>query len=233
MLALLTALWLGILTSLSPCPLATNVAAVGWLAGDRARPVHTVRAGLLYGIGRATTYALLGGLLSASLLSAVGTSRFLQHDFNRVLGPLLVLTGMVLLGLLPLRLPSIQLDAIGHRVGRGAGGSGAFLLGALFALSFCPLSAALFFGSLLSLAATEGSPWMLPAVYGLGTALPVLALAIVLALGARRLGQVFSRTGILERLARTLTGILFVGAGLYLSWLHVLGPELERMRAQP
>lgn len=227
MLAVVTALWLGILTSLSPCPLATNLAAVGWLAGAGATPARTVGAGVSYSLGRALTYALLGGLLTASLLSAVGTARFLQYDLNRFLGPVLIVTGMVLLDLLPFRFPELDLVSTGRRVALRGRGLGAFLLGALFALSFCPVSAALFFGSLLPLATREGSPWVLPAVYGVGTALPVLALAALLAFGARWVGRAFQKVETVERLVRRMTGLLFVGAGLYLSWAYVLEPALR------
>ena len=226
LLPVLTALWLGILTSLSPCPLATNIAAVGWLAGAGATPARTIGAGLLYSLGRALSYALLGGLLTASLLSAVGTARFLQHDLNRVLGPLLIVAGMVLLDLLPLRMPTFDLESRGRRLVLHGKGFGALLLGALFALSFCPLSAALFFGSLLPLATAEASPWLLPAIYGVGTAIPVLGLAAVLAFGAQWIGQVFRKTEVVERVVRRSTGVLFVGAGLYLAWIYVLQPAL-------
>jgi len=226
LLPLLTALWLGILTSFSPCPLATNLAAVGWLAGTGATPGRTLTAGVLYSLGRALSYALLGALLTASLLSAVGTARFLQHDLNRVLGPLLVVAGMVLLDLLPLRLPGFDFESRGRRIVLHGKGLGAFLLGALFALSFCPVSAALFFGSLLPLATAESSPWFLPAVYGVGTAIPVLALAALLAFSAQRVGKIFRKVELVERSVRRVTGILFVGAGLYLSWAYVLKPVL-------
>ena len=226
MIELATALWLGVLTSFSPCPLATNVAAVGWLAGTGAQPRRTLGAGVLYGLGRALAYAVLGGLLTASLLSAVGVARFLQYDLNRVLGPLLVVVGMVLLDLLPIRLPGLDLESRGRQAVSKTGGAGAFVLGALFALSFCPVSAALFFGSLLPLAVNTSSPYLVPAVYGVGTALPVLGLAAVLAFGAQRLGAVFRRVETVERVLRRATGILFVGAGLYLSWTYVIGPRL-------
>ena len=228
MVAVLTALWLGILTSFSPCPLATNVAAVGWLAGAGAKPKRTVSAGILYSLGRAAAYALLGGLLTTSLLSAVGTARFLQYDLNRILGPLLILTGMILLELLRIPMPAIfDLEAKGRWVVAHGRGYGAFLLGALFALSFCPVSAALFFGSLLPLATSEASPWILPAVYGVGTALPVLVLALMLAFGAQWVGRVFHKVEVVERVVRRTTGILFVGAGLYLSWVYVLEPGVR------
>jgi cytochrome c-type biogenesis protein len=226
MVAVLTALWLGILTSFSPCPLATNVAAVGWLAGAGAKPSRTVCAGVLYSLGRAVAYALLGGLLTASLLSAVGTARFLQYDLNRVLGPVLILTGMILLDLLRVPMPAIDLESKGRWVVVHGRGYGAFLLGALFAMSFCPVSAALFFGSLLPLATSEASPWILPAVYGVGTALPVLVLAVMLAFGAQWVGRAFHKVEMVERVVRQTTGVLFVGAGLYLSWVYVLEPGL-------
>jgi len=203
------------------------MAAVGWLAGTESSTRHTVRSGLLYGLGRAFAYAVLGGLLTTTLLSAVGTARFLQNDLNRVLGPLLVLTGMVLLDLIPLRLPALDLETRGRRLMLLGRGSGAFLLGALFALSFCPASAALFFGSLLPLATSEASPWMLPAVYGLGTALPVLGFAALLAFGAHRVGAVFQKAETVEKGLRRMTGVLFVAAGLYLSWVYVLQPAIR------
>ena len=227
-LVLVSALWLGVLMSFSPCPLATNIAAVGWLAGTGASPRRVVVSGLLYGLGRALTYAVLGGLLSASLLTAVGTSRFLQHDLNRALGPLLLLVGMVLLELIPLRVPGlgVDLEAQGRRLVARGGGLGALLLGAVFALSFCPVSAALFFGSLLPLATSNDSPWLVPAVFGVGTALPVLGLALVLALGAEWIGRAYRKAAAVELVARRVTGVLFVGVGLYLTWLHLVKPAL-------
>lgn len=227
-LVLASALWLGVLMSFSPCPLATNIAAVGWLAGTGASPRRVMISGLLYGLGRAISYAVLGGLLTASLLTAVGTSRFLQHDLNRVLGPLLLLVGMVLLDLISLRLPGLGLDleARGRWLVARSGSFGALLLGAVFALSFCPVSAALFFGSLLPLSTSNGSPWLIPAVFGIGSALPVLALALVLALGAQWIGRVYQKAAAVERVARRVTGVLFVGVGLYLTWLHLVKPAM-------
>lgn len=223
-LPVVTAFWLGLLTSFSPCPLATNIAAVGWLAGSGSSPGRTLVTGALYGLGRALSYATLAGLLTASLLSAVGTARFLQHDLNRVLGPLLILVGMVLLELLPMPVSNLDLESRGRKIAQRGRGFGALLLGALFALSFCPVSAALFFGSLLPLATAESSPWFLPSVYGVGTALPVLALAAVLAFGARSIGVAFRKIEAVESVLRRATGVIFVGAGLYLSWLYVLRP---------
>jgi threonine/homoserine/homoserine lactone efflux protein len=95
------------------------------------------------------------------------------------------------------------------------------LLGVVFALSFCPLSAALFFGSLIPLAIRNGSRVLLPSLYGVGTALPVFAFALVIALGARSLATVFRRLTQVERVARWATGAVFVGVGIYLSVVHI------------
>jgi len=106
-----------------------------------------------------------------------------------------------------------------HVEGRGL--LGALGLGALFALSFCPVSATLFFGSLLPLAVKHGSGILLPFVYGIGTAIPVVVFAIVLAVGARWLGKLFERVTRVERWMRTATGIVFLGVGVYMSLVHV------------
>jgi len=98
---------------------------------------------------------------------------------------------------------------------------GALGLGCLFALSFCPVSATLFFGSLLPLAVKHGSRVLLPFIYGIGTAIPVVVFAIILAFGARRLGKVFERVTLMERWMRFLTGIIFIGVGIYMSLVHV------------
>ena len=157
LLAAVTALWLGVLCSLSPCPLATNVAAVAYLGRHAATPRRVLGAGLLYTAGRALTYVALGALLVGGLLAAPRASAALQGGVNRVLGPILILVGMVVLGLLPL--PSFG-RGVGHRTQErlaAFGPLGALALGALFALAFCPVSAALFFGSLLPLAIRTGS----------------------------------------------------------------------------
>ena len=216
-----TALWLGLMTSVSPCPLATNVAAVSFVARRLGHPRRILAGGLLYTAGRAAAYTVLGMLLVSSLLSAPVLSLALQTHMNRLLGPILILVGMVLLDLIPVRLPGAGTGATAHKLAEGSGVWGATLLGVLFALSFCPVSAALFFGSLLPLAVQHRSPWLLPAVYGLGTGLPVLAFAVATALGARSLGGAFRRVAIVERWARGVTGAVFVVVGIYYCLVHV------------
>ncbi len=146
-----SALWLGILTSISPCPLATNIAAISFIGRRVSNPRRVFFTGLLYALGRIAAYVVLGIIIVASLLSSSEISLFLQKYLNRVLGPILILVGMVLLELIPLRLPGGGFGDGFQRRAERFGMWGAAVLGFVFALSFCPLSAALFFGSLIPL----------------------------------------------------------------------------------
>lgn len=221
-LAAASSLWFGILTSISPCPLATNITAMSFVGRRVGRPGLILWAGVLYTLGRSLTYMTVGALLVWSLLSAPRVSLVLQRTMNKALGPLLIVVGILLLGVLPLKLPSSGLtQRAGERIARW-GPLGALLLGVLFALTFCPVSAALFFGSLLPLAIEQNSPLVLPALYGVGTAIPVLGFAIALALGARSFGAAFGRLTRIERWARRLTGAVFIGVGVYLTLLHLV-----------
>jgi cytochrome c biogenesis protein CcdA len=221
--ALGTALWLGVLTSISPCPLGTNVAAISFVARRLTSPLRVLAAGLLYTAGRTLVYVFLAFLLVRSLLAAPALSDALQRYSSRLLGPLLILVGMVLLDLIPLRLPGFGLgERAQERIARWEL-AGAFLLGALFALSFCPVSAALYFGSLLPLAARSGSALLVPGIYGAGTALPVILFAVLVAAGARSLGKAFDRLRAFERWARLATGIVFIAVGIYYSLANIFG----------
>ena len=216
-----SALWLGVLTSVSPCPLATNVAAMSFVGRRLASPRAVLASGLLYTLGRALTYAVLGGLLVASLLNAPVVSSLLQKYMNKLVGPLLIVVGVFLLELVSLpRGRGGVAETLQGRVER-AGVWGAGLLGVVFALTFCPVSAALFFGSLLPLAVKQQSSVLLPLVFGVGTAVPVLAFALLIAGGATSLGRVFDQVARVERRARQATGVLFVVIGVYFSLENV------------
>jgi cytochrome c biogenesis protein CcdA len=216
-----SAFWFGLLTSISPCPLATNITAMSFVGRRVGSPGKVLLAGVLYTVGRALTYMTLGALLVASLLSAPRLSLVLQRTMNKALGPILIVVGVLLLGVIPLRLPSSGLSQrIGERIAKW-GPFGALLLGALFALTFCPVSAAFFFGSLLPLAVEQQSPVLLPALFGIGTAIPVLGFAVAIALGAKSLGKVFGKIAKIERWVRLATGVVFIGVGIYLMLVHV------------
>jgi len=220
-LAAVSALWFGILTSVSPCPLATNITAISFVGRRTGSPRGVLLSGLLYTIGRALVYTAIGVLLVMSLLSAPTVSLTLQTWMNKLLGPILILVGMVMLGLLRISFRGRGMSQrLQQRVERW-GLMGALGLGALFALSFCPVSATLFFGSLLPLAVKHGSGVLLPFIYGIGTAIPVVIFAIVLAFGARWLGKLFERVTQVERWMRTVTGVVFIGVGIYMSLVHV------------
>ena len=223
MIAAASALWLGILTSISPCPLAMNITAISYVGRRVDSPRRVLGAGLFYTAGRALTYTVLGALLVASLLAAPRLSHMLQKYMNLALGPLLIIIGMVLLELISFsRRGGGVSDRMQRRVDR-LGMWGALLLGIVFALSFCPVSAALFFGSLLALAVRHESGVILPAVYGIGTGLPVLLFAILIASGANRIGKAFNRMAAFEFWARRITGTMFIAAGIYYSLTYIFG----------
>lgn len=220
-----TALWLGILTSISPCPLSTNIAAVSYVGRRVGSRRLVLLSGGLYTVGRSLVYLVLGAASVWSLMSMVSVSSFLQGTFYRLLGPILIALGLLLLGVFEFALPSLEVNGkVQNRVDH-AGVWGAGLLGVIFALAFCPVSAGLFFGGLVPLAVEQSSPLMLPLVYGVGTALPVAFFAVLLALGAGWLGTALDRIQAFEIWARRVTAVVFVGVGIYetlRSTLHLI-----------
>jgi cytochrome c biogenesis protein CcdA len=218
------AFWLGILTSISPCPLATNLAAVSFIGRRVESPRRVLVAGCLYTLGRTFVYVVLAALLVLAVLSVPSVSHALQKHMNKLLGPLLILVGMYLLELLQMSWGGgwggrmgAKLQSRFERVGTGS----AALLGMVFALSFCPISAALFFGSLIPLSAKLGSVIVLPFLYGVGTALPAAVFAFLLAFGAHGVGKAFNSLVQFERWARRITGVLFIGIGIYFSLVYI------------
>ena len=216
-----TAFWLGALTSISPCPLATNIAAISFVGRGIQSPRRVILSGVVYTLGRVLAYGVLGAILTASLLSVPVVSQVLQKYLNQVLGPLLIVVGMFLVELLSFGgTGSGWVERFGQRFGQ-RGYVGAGLLGMLFALSFCPISAALFFGSLVPLAVANDSGAVLSSVYGVGTGLPVLAMALLMALGGKSLGQAFKKLTSLETWVRRITGAVFIVVGVYLTLVYV------------
>lgn len=220
-IALTSAFWFGLLTSISPCPLATNVAAMSYVGAKVDKSWKVLAAGLLYMAGRVFAYILLAVLLVASLLSSPQVSMWLQANMNRFLGPLLILIGMVLVGLLDYGFSGAGLsNQLRQRVDHW-GLIGAAVLGTVFALTFCPVSAALFFGSLIPLSIQARSSVLLPAAFGVGTAIPVLVFAFLLALGRQAVSRVFEKISQWEWWARLGTGFVLIGVGVYLTLRHV------------
>ena len=222
LLAAATAAWLGILTSISPCPLATNLVAISFISRNVATPGRVFWTGMLYTLGRTLTYAALGALLVGSVLSIPQVSMSLQYWMNRLLGPILIVVGMFLLDLLRLNFSTSLMSNSLQQRAQSWGTWGAGLLGMIFALTFCPVSAALFFGSLIPLSLKADSRVVLPVLYGIGTGLPVALFAIGLAAGVQSLSAALNRLGEIERWARRATGAVFIAVGIYYTFDHIL-----------
>lgn len=221
LLGALSALWLGILTSISPCPLATNIAAISFISRRISRTRVVFLTGLLYTLGRMLTYVVLGILLITAMLSIPQVSYILQRYMNKLLGPILIFVGMILLELIRFNVfgPGLS-EKMQKRVEAGEIWE-AGLLGIIFALSFCPISAALFFGSLIPLSLKYNSSLMLPALYGFGTGLPVFIFAALMAIGAQSVGKAFNKVTQIEFWVRRATGGIFILIGIYYCLVYI------------
>ncbi len=222
MIAFLSALWLGILTSISPCPLATNIAAISFLSRRVNHPRKVLWSGFAYTLGRMTAYVIIGVILISSLAGIPATANFLQKYMNKILGPVLIIVGLFLLNILKLNFLDFSIS--GERQNKLAemGIFGSFALGAVFALSFCPISAALFFGSLIPLALNNNFGLAFPFIYGIGTGLPVVIFAIGITLGVQSIAHWFNKVTKLEIYMRKVTGIIFILVGIYFLWSHII-----------
>lgn len=222
-LAFGSAFWLGVLTSISPCPLATNIAAISFLGRKVGSSRQVLFNGTAYTVGRMLAYLLLAVVVIAGILSIPGISNFLQKYMNKILGPLLFLVGLIVLDIIPLRLASLGAGEKSQKMAERGGVWGAAALGFLFALSLCPVSAALFFGSLIPLSVKNNSSVLLPSIYGIATGLPVLIFAFVIAFSAGSLGKLFNKMTLIEKWMRRITGIIFIAVGIYYSLIYILG----------
>jgi len=233
MSALLTlglAFWLGVLTSISPCAMVANVAAMSFISRSLGQGRRVLASGLLYAAGQATAYVGLGVLvllvLGRGAAGSGAVARFLQQYMPQFVGPVLIVIGMFLTGLLSV---SASLTLVGPRLQQRVAGGGrgwAFVLGLLLAMSFCPISAALFFGSLLSLYRPEAAgaatlAIALPGAFALGTALPVLAFAAVLSFAAAGVAKAYARLQQIDRYARAITGAALILVGVYYCLTYV------------
>lgn len=213
---LLAAFLLGLLTAISPCPLATNIAAVAYIAKDIDDRRKTALSGVLYTAGRVAAYGVVGLALVYLGANVVDISGFLRDSAIYYLGLLLILISLVMLDVINLSfLKGGYAARLGERIS-GKGLAGAFLLGAIFALSFCPYSAILFFGMLIPLAieTTAGGLYM-PAIYAVGTGLPVLVVALAIAFGAGAWAGHVDRVQKWEKYIRKGAGLVFLGVGIY------------------
>ena len=215
-----TALWMGILTSISPCPLATNIAAISFIGKQVDQSKKILLSGLFYTLGRTFTYVVLGAILVSSTQIMPAVSMFLQKYMNLIVGPVLLIVGVFLLDIIKFSLGGVLISEKMQKRLAGSGSWGVFLLGVFFALSFCPVSAGLFFGSTIGIALQHSSRFIMPLLFGIGTALPVVGFAFVIAFSAHAVGKTFNKVTAFEKWSRRISGVVFVVIGIYLVLVH-------------
>jgi len=216
--SIVTAFVLGLMTAISPCPLATNVSAVGFISRDIENKKRVFKSGVIYTLGRAFSYTLLALILYFGA-NKMNISLLFQGWGEKLLGPVLVLIGLFMLGAIKLNIPG--LSNINDKLGEKAKNSywGSFLLGAVFALAFCPYSGVLYFGMLIPITVTSASGLYLPAVFAFATGIPVLLFAWMLAYAMHNVSKTFNRIRAFELWFRRIVSVLFIGVGLYYSYI--------------
>ncbi|MBM6961380.1 sulfite exporter TauE/SafE family protein [Bacteroides caecigallinarum] len=213
----LTAFLLGLLTAISPCPLATNIAAVGFIGRNIENRRRVFINGLLYTLGRVLSYTLLGVVLIMILKegsSMFGIQKTIGTWGELLIGPMLLIIGMFMLFGDKLNLPKFGFNGNAEGLAR-KGGAGALLIGVLFALAFCPTSGVFYFGMLIPMSATATAGYLLPAVFAIATAIPVLIVAWILAFSVQQMSNFYGRIKTVQKWLNLIVGILFIVIGIY------------------
>lgn len=213
----LTAFLLGLLTAISPCPLATNIAAVGFIGRNIENRKRVFINGLLYNLGRVLSYTLLGVVLIMILRegsSMFGIQKTIGTWGELLIGPMLLIIGMFMLFGDKLNLPKFGFNGNAEGLAR-KGGAGALLIGVLFALAFCPTSGVFYFGMLIPMSATATAGYLLPAVFAVATAIPVLVVAWILAFSVQQMSSFYGRIKTVQKWLNVIVGILFIVIGIY------------------
>ncbi len=212
----LTALLLGLITAIAPCPMATNIAAVAYITRNVTDRKYAVITGTLYTLGRMFSYSVIGILIIVVGLEIPGVSSFLQDVGEQILGPILIIVGLLMLFIdrLSFGTGGGKLASLGGKVADW-GMIGGFLLGVIFALAFCPYSAVLFFGALIPVALKSTGGVALPAVFAVGTGLPVLIFGTLLSAGVAGVATWLNAITRAERIIRIIVSVIFIGVGIY------------------
>lgn len=214
---MITAFLLGLLTAISPCPLATNIAAIGFISKDIQNRHRIFINGLLYTLGRVVTYTGLAFLLLPLLRQGAGIfyiQKFIGTWGEYILAPALLLIGLFILFGEKLNLPKFGFKGDGAKY-KKYGGWGALLLGILFALAFCPSSGVFYFGMLIPMSVTATGGYFLPVVFAVATALPVIIVAYILAYSVNAIGLFYGKIQTFQKWLNWFVGTLFVLIGLY------------------
>jgi cytochrome c-type biogenesis protein len=212
---LVAAFALGLLTAIAPCPLATNITATAFIAKTITSRKKVLLSGFLYTLGRMLSYTLIGAIIYFGA-SKFHVARLFQGNGEKYIGFILIIIGLIMLD--AIRLNFIKgltiTDKLSERF-KTQGLLGSFLLGALFALAFCPYSGALFFAMLIPMTISSSAGLSLPVVFSLGTGLPVILFAFVIAYSMQKLGMYFAAITKVEKVMRVVAGITFIATGLY------------------
>jgi len=214
-LPFVTAFVLGLMTAISPCPLATNITATAYISKNISNKNKVFLSGFIYFLGRAFSYTTIGIILYFGA-SKFHIARFLNQNGEKVLGPLLIIIGLIMLNVIKLSFlgkTSFQ-DKLSDRF-KDKGLLGSFFIGVLFALAFCPYSGALYFGMLIPITISSADGLYLPIVFAFGTGLPVLLFTYLLAFTAGKVGLFYNKVANLEKIMRPITAVVFIGTGIY------------------
>ncbi len=211
---ILSAFILGLMTAISPCPLATNITAIGFISKDIDNQQKVFLNGLVYTLGRGIAYTAIG-LIFFFAASQINISGVLQEWGEKILGPLLILIGLFMLGLLKLNIPGFGslVEKMESRSNKGF--RGVLLLGIVFALAFCPYSGVLYFGMLIPMTVSSASGLYLPIVFALATGIPVIIFAWLLAFSLGSIGNLYNKMKNFEVWFRRVVAVLFLGVGIY------------------
>ena len=220
----LTAFLLGLLTAVSPCPLATNITAIGFISKDIESKDRSFLLGILYTIGRMVAYSLLGALLIWMLRRGFDTFD-LQSKVSQwgemLLSPVLIVMGLVMLFGDRLPLSDFGLNA-SEKSGRLRGAWGSLLLGILFAMAFCPTSGIFYFGMLIPMSASATGGYALPAVYALATGLPVVIVAWIIAYSIGNIAGFYKKMQVFQKWLNRMVAVLFIIVGIYYAYTFYL-----------
>ena len=206
---------LGLLTSVSPCPLATNITATAYISRELKSKRAVLWSGFLYTVGRAITYSTIGLVLYWGA-SKFHIARFFQSKGEMYLAPILILVGLVMLGVIKLNFlgKSSFTERLSNKF-NGQSQFGAIVLGVLFAMAFCPYSGALYFGILVPMSISNASGLYLPIIFAFGTGIPVMIFAFILAFSASKIGTTYNAMRKIEVSMRYLAGGVFIASGIY------------------
>ena len=214
---ILSAFLLGLMTAISPCPLATNITAIGFISKDLKSQRKVFINGLIYTLGRAITYTTIGVIFFFGV-SQFELSGILQEWGEKILGPILIIIGLFMLGVITLKIPGVGSLTEKMENKSNSGFWGVLLLGIVFALAFCPYSGVLYFGMLIPMTLGSASGLILPFVFAIATGIPVIIFAWFIAFSVGSIGNLYNKIKVFEIWFRRVIAVIFIGVGLYQSF---------------